>query len=556
MALRKVSLPSPAQIASKAELMLMQPVVSIAEPDELSPLMESEDNKPKKHHRFTAGLAKRLTGRPVTPSNNSSRLSLVSQSSIDDLLPPPSIPYDEPETETENGKSFVHSHHHSHPHTHTHEKLLTQVAEWLQAEKARHASRKSKARGEHTIMDQQSDGNAASQRSRKDSQSSDTSTSISLEKLQRILEDNMSVFSSHSHKSPNLSAKSPSLLAKSPSLRPRFGRKRRSSMKSARGGASSDTDYFDGDVLVPSCDAVLDNSGTMGHGESSRANNSSELSLVSSAPKRQERERAAWFTFKNEIVRLAHTLRLKGWRRVPLDRGCDIEVQRLSGALTNAVYVVSPPKDLPAPPPGSGFKKPPPKLLLRIYGPQVEHLIDREGELSILRRLARKKIGPRLLGTFKNGRFEEFFEATTLTAEDLRVPATFKQIAKRMRELHDGIELLEKEKDEGPFVWQNWDKWVERCDVVTKWLDRQILEAKQGAKRGRMEAWKERGLVCGVRWEVFRDVVERYRVWLEEWYGGREKVRERLVFAHNDVSTHSTTAMPPRSRCQCGFTLL
>ena len=55
----------------------------------------------------------------------------------------------------------------------------------------------------------------------------------------------------------------------------------------------------------------------------------------------------AWVTFKNEIVRLAHTLRLKGWRRVPLDGGADIEVERLSGALTNAVYVVSPPKRLP-----------------------------------------------------------------------------------------------------------------------------------------------------------------------------------------------------------------
>ena len=50
----------------------------------------------------------------------------------------------------------------------------------------------------------------------------------------------------------------------------------------------------------------------------------------------------AWMTFKNEIIRLAHTLRLKGWRRVPLDAGETIGVERLSGALTNAVYVVTP----------------------------------------------------------------------------------------------------------------------------------------------------------------------------------------------------------------------
>ncbi|OBT52549.1 hypothetical protein VE04_07752, partial [Pseudogymnoascus sp. 24MN13] len=51
--------------------------------------------------------------------------------------------------------------------------------------------------------------------------------------------------------------------------------------------------------------------------------------------------------------------------------------------------------------------------------------------------------------------------STTLTPKDLRDPETSKQIAKRMRELHDGIELLETERDEGPFVWRNWDKWVE-----------------------------------------------------------------------------------------------
>jgi choline kinase len=39
-------------------------------------------------------------------------------------------------------------------------------------------------------------------------------------------------------------------------------------------------------------------------------------------------------------------LKLKGWRRVPLDQSSEIEVERLSGALTNAVYVVSPPKNL------------------------------------------------------------------------------------------------------------------------------------------------------------------------------------------------------------------
>jgi choline kinase len=109
---------------------------------------------------------------------------------------------------------------------------------------------------------------------------------------------------------------------------------------------SSDTDYFDGaEELVPSCEAVLDNSKTMaysGGGAESLDENANSAKGSRSATKEKE----AWSAFKYEIVRITHTLRLKGWRRVPLDQSNEIEVERLSGALTNAVYVVSPPKKL------------------------------------------------------------------------------------------------------------------------------------------------------------------------------------------------------------------
>lgn len=168
----------------------------------------------------------------------------------------------------------------------------------------------------------------------------------------------------------------------------------------------------------------------------------------------------------------------------------------------------------------------------------MEHLIDRESELGILRRLARKRIGPRLLGTFGNGRFEQFFQARTLTADDLRVPETSKHIAKRMRELHEGVELMEEERIAGAFVWQNWDKWVERCEEVILWLDEQIISKKLHEDGPANEAWRGRGLVCGVEWPMFRKTVEKYRAWLENQYGGSEAIRDQLVFSHNDVSVH------------------
>jgi choline kinase len=183
------------------------------------------------------------------------------------------------------------------------------------------------------------------------------------------------------------------------------------------------------------------------------------------------------------------------------------------------------------------------KLLLRVYGPQAGHLIDREKELEILKRLARKKIGPRLLGTFMNGRFEQFFNANPLTPKDFRDPEISKQIAKRMRELHDGIDLLDEERTAGPLVWQNWDKWVKRCEEVICWLDNQIL-AYDGSLLSKSDSWKSRGLVCGVPWSSFRQAVDNYRIWLKKQYGGGQALRDKLVFAHNDVRTYSLHLSP------------
>jgi choline kinase len=501
-------------------------VVSIAEPDE-KPLSSLEDNTRIK--KFAAGTSsKRLTGRPVMPST-SSRHSLVSNNSLEDSHISSGAFGDSHNEEGQPHKTYEHR-------IHQHDKLLLQVSEWLQKEKAKRAAHKSMKHalkharhGLHHPEHQVDKGMHSNQMSkpaeelhtskpRSYSQSSDLSE-ISLDGLQRILEDNMGAFGHKSMPSPSLSAQ-----------RPSYSGRKRSSGRKLGSFASSDTEYQDGDVVVPSCDVVLDNSKTMSY--SGGVADSSSTTVTMSTSHRAEKERLAWLAFKGEIVRLAHTLRLKGWRRVPLDRGGDIKVERLSGALTNAVYVVYPPQDLPLDASNSAQKhKAPPKLLLRVYGPQVEHLIDRENELGILRRLARKKIGPRLLGTFTNGRFEEYFESQTLTAADLRIPDTSKQIAKRMRELHDGIELLERERQEGPFVWLNWDKWVARCEQVIGHLDRDVLNGKK--TRGDS---KIRGLVCGVEWNVFRDVVDKYRKWLDDKYSARGGVNKSLVFAHNDVS--------------------
>lgn len=106
-----------------------------------------------------------------------------------------------------------------------------------------------------------------------------------------------------------------------------------------------------------------------------------------------------------------------------------------------------------------------------------------------------------------------------------------------MRELHDGIELLENERLNGPAVFRNWDKWVDRCEQVISWLDKEILLNRQD----RSEPWRKRGLICGVPWATFRKAVENYRLWLFDHLGGIKEVKRQLIFAHNDVRAPSPT---------------
>ena len=165
---------------------------------------------------------------------------------------------------------------------------------------------------------------------RRTSESSDDG--LALEKLERILAENM-VIDPALLKTPTREQRGFHLLRRASSIR---------KLRGNSGIASSDTEYQDGDVLVPSTDVTLDNSKTLSYAGGAADSDNEKPATGKRAAKGE-----AWLTFKSEIIRLTHTLRLKGWRRVALDRGGEIKVERLSGALTNAVYVVYPPKNLP-----------------------------------------------------------------------------------------------------------------------------------------------------------------------------------------------------------------
>lgn len=486
--------------------------VQIAEP--VPEYRTFEEDAPVK--QFRTGHGRRLSGKMATPPPiaSSSRSSVSAQDGPAD------------DSQQSSGQPSRH-HYHS-------EKLVAQISEWLERQQAKQAGRKKRLHHHHhrhhksplhtgeghhspsatNILgghekEPAGDELPSQGRERTDSFGSQTSD-LSLDGLQKIVEESMAslgIGPNHRRFSPKTT---------------RVRGRRRSFLHRT---ASSDTDCVDGDVIVPDCDVWLDNSKITGY----------SLNPSDEAGGKAQRERELWTNFKNEIIRTAHTLKLKGWRRVPLGSGETIEVGRISGALTNAVYFVTPPPDLPE----EQGKKYPEKLLLRIYGPQADNLIDRETELNVLQRLARKKIGPRLLGTFKNGRFEQYFNASPLTPDDLRDPDVSKQIAKRMRELHDGIEVLETEREDGPAVWKNWDQWQDNTTRIMEFVDKQVETSSNSTRHqsSPYHAWKQNGYVCGVPWPQFKETVAKYRAFLDGFYRGQRAIKQNLVFAHNDVST-------------------
>src|SRR5579862_7461432 len=124
--------------------------------------------------------------------------------------------------------------------------------------------------------------------------------------------------------------------------------------------------------------------------------------------------------FKVVILSLLHNLAVPQWRSIPTQVADFIQVLQVYGALTNTIFQLIPPDPERYTHHKGLLPRGAAKLLLRIYGAHVEHLIDRTHELATLKRLSRHNIGPLLLGTFQNGRFEQWLDSHTLSRLELR----------------------------------------------------------------------------------------------------------------------------------------
>ncbi|KAF9229584.1 kinase-like protein [Gyrodon lividus] len=206
-------------------------------------------------------------------------------------------------------------------------------------------------------------------------------------------------------------------------------------------------------------------------------------------------------------------LRVPVWYTAQLDP-TRLSIRKVSGSLTNAVYFVSYP-------PSSSI----PTLLLRIYGPSSGSLISRSHELHTLHILSsRYHIGPRIYGTFSNGRIEEYFESVTLVPSDLRDTTISRWIGARMAELHS----VEISAVEGPLTvssleGKSWEIGVKKN--VRAWLPaaRQVLAHPNMDESDR--------IALGL--DAFCEQWARYMRWI--FHVEKVEGASRRVFAHNDA---------------------
>ncbi|CAL9773026.1 unnamed protein product [Musa acuminata subsp. burmannicoides] len=131
-----------------------------------------------------------------------------------------------------------------------------------------------------------------------------------------------------------------------------------------------------------------------------------------------------------------------------------LEVVHLKGAMTNEVYQVNWPtlsKD--------GVSR---KVLVRIYGEGVDVFFDREAEIRTFECMSRHGQGPLLLGRFATGRVEEFINARTLSAADLRDPEVSALIASKLKEFHN----LDMPGPRMVFLWERLRNWLGQALIL------------------------------------------------------------------------------------------
>ncbi|EJS42400.1 eki1p [Saccharomyces arboricola H-6] len=227
--------------------------------------------------------------------------------------------------------------------------------------------------------------------------------------------------------------------------------------------------------------------------------------------------------FKQDIINILQSLKIPGWlindsKKPWLSRDL-LTLTKIKGALTNVIYKIHYPNI--------------PPLLMRIFGDNVDSVIDREYELKIIARLSLHDLGPKLEGYFQNGRFEKYIEGSrTSTQADFIDRDTSIKIAKKFKELHCTVPLTPKERSDEPSCWKTFDQWINMIDLHKEWVTN-----KENISEN---------LRCS-SWDFFLKSFKSYKHWLYNNSAVTSKLLKEgdkdntirtglsMVFCHNDL---------------------
>ena len=212
----------------------------------------------------------------------------------------------------------------------------------------------------------------------------------------------------------------------------------------------------------------------------------------------------------SQIMRYLRGL-VPGWQDV---EATDIHLTRLKGAMTNYMLLCE-----------AKNVEECHKLLIRIYGPNTDKFFPREREVEVFCRLSEKGFGPRLIGLFKQGRFEEFLEVEQLTKDDLRDETTMKLIAERMCEMHHFTKYFENLEAPHEFSSESDNVHSEIWDVLQDWLLKAVEASRLlSSRHDRMVRIRNLPL------SVFSLILIKLK-------SNIEGASYRVSFCHNDVSS-------------------
>jgi thiamine kinase-like enzyme len=205
----------------------------------------------------------------------------------------------------------------------------------------------------------------------------------------------------------------------------------------------------------------------------------------------------------------------------------DCKMERLTAAMTNAIFKLT----------NTDGKS----LLVRVYGSGSHKLFERQRELLILQVLSSCAQGPTLLGMFKNGRFEKYFEnSETLTRFEVRDDKISKLIGAGLFEVHSLVGVIPPPGSPAPDehsigAFYQSELWHRLFDWYHKALGSLDILRNTGkaSMRSTLDALDITSLIEGIN--KYKNLIES------------KKDEYPVVFAHNDSQYGNILRVPSKS---------